>query len=610
MITEESIEKVKDKIDLVGVIKEFVTLKTKGSDQLGLCPFHTEHTPSFRVSKAKGMFKCFGCGKQGDAIDFIKEHKSLSYIEAIKFLADKYHVELEEVKPKKDYAKPEARVQKVSDSTLSYFENQRKITNYTLVRFKVTESVEWMPVHQSEVPAICFNYYRGEELINIKFRAAKKDFKLVKDAELIFYNLNSLENQTDCVIVEGEIDAMSIYEAGIYNVISVPNGAAKGHQKLEYIENCWEDLAGMKKITIMADNDEPGRLLTEELARRLGIERCFKVEYPADCKDANDILVKHGKELLKSTVDQAKQWPIDGVYEMMDLYNDVLSYYQNGYPEGYKVGLPHFDELCSFMQGQYTTVTGIPGSGKSEFIDLIMCLLAKKHGWSFGVCSFENQPAGIHVSKLMEKMTGKSFAFRKNPYNRMSQDDFDRSVDDVASNFYFINITKVDVTLQGLLNKAKELVERKGIKGLLIDPWNYIEHKIPGGYTETQYISESLTLIKSFALKMGIHIFLIAHPTKVPKDKATGKYEIPTMYSISGSAHFFNKTDIGMTVYRDFENNLVTVYINKMRYPWLGKTGFASFTYNTETRQYKPEGDNSIPPDGYTPVITDDEKLF
>ena len=88
--------------------------------------------------------------------------------------------------------------------------------------------------------------------------------------------------------------------------------------------------------------------------------------------------------------------------------------------------------------------------------------------------------------------------------------------------------------------------------------------------------------------KLGIHIFLIAHPTKLQKDKATGKYEVPTMYSISGSANFFNKTDNGLTIYRDFETNVVTAYVQKIRWWWLGKIGFTSFSFNTLTRQYQP----------------------
>jgi len=121
---------------------------------------------------------------------------------------------------------------------------------------------------------------------------------------------------------------------------------------------------------------------------------------------------------------------------------------------------------------------------------------------------------------------------------------------------------------------------------VVIDPWNYIEHKVPQGYTETQYISEALTLIREFAVRCDVHVFIVAHPRKLAKER-DGKYPPATMYDISGSAHFFNKTDNGMSIHRDFETGVVTAYVQKVRFSWLGKIGFACYTYDTLTRQYK-----------------------
>jgi twinkle protein len=415
-----------------------------------------------------------------------------------------------------------------------------------------------------------------------------KHFKLGKDAELIFYNLDCLEGAKECLIVEGEIDALSVYEAGYYTVLSVPNGASKGSQKLEYLDNCWEHFTDIQKIIIWTDNDEAGYNLREELARRIGKEKCFRVQHFADCKDANEVLVKHGKETVLQMIEEAQPFPIEGIITMDEMFEDVTNFYHNGYPQGVKTGIEGLDEYVSFMTGQFTTVTGIPGSGKSEFVDYIMCQLSKLHGWGWGVCSFENQPSSIHVTKLIEKLTGKSFAFRRERFNRVSEEEMFNACIAIHEHFHFINIHELDVTLTGILEKAEELVKRKGIKGLLIDPWNYIEHKIPKGYTETQYISESLTKLKSFALRTGVHVILIAHPTKIQKDKATKKYDIPTLYQISGSAHFFNKTDNGITVYRDFQTNIVEIHVQKVRYSWLGKVGLCGFNYDIETRHYSP----------------------
>lgn len=586
MIKESCIEEVKDlaSTKIVEVLQGFLKLKRDGASYKGLCPFHNEKSPSFSVSGAKGLYKCFGCGRSGNAITFLMEHERKTYMEAVNWIAEKYNIEMEQEKTKKEYTKPPIRLEKLETETISYFEKHRGISNNTLLRFKVTDSVEWMPKAGAEIPVICFNYFQDNALVNIKFRGKGKDFKMVKDAKLIFYNIDAIKGQRECVICEGEIDCMALYEAGIYNAISVPSGAAKGNLKLEYLDNCWELLEDKERVVIMTDNDEPGKALRDELARRLGYHRCLKVEYPKDCKDSNDVLLKHGRDELKRIVEEAKEWPLEGVLSVMDdLIEEICDYWDNGFPKGIELGIPFFDELLTLQGGQYTTVTGIPGSGKSEFVDYMMAQSTMIYDWKWAICSFEN-PAAVHVTKLMQKFSGRAFGFRKNPEHRMSIQQFQDTVFKVHEYYKFINTKQTDITLEGILAKATEMVKRFGIKGLLLDPWNYIEHQMPAGKSETQYVSEALTKIHMFSVLNGVHTILVAHPTKLKKEN--GKYEVPTLYHISGSAHFFNKTDNGMSVYRDFESNIVTVYVQKVRFDWIGKIGFASFNYNPDTRQY------------------------
>jgi twinkle protein len=445
-----------------------------------------------------------------------------------------------------------------------------------------------MPNAQKEIPVICFNYYRNEQLVNIKYRGAQRDFKLNKASELIFYNIDAIKDEDTCIIVEGEVDALSMYEAGVYNVVSVPNGTTpKGNQRLSYLDNCYEYFVGKKKIILATDQDKVGKLLKEELIRRLGKNRCFEVEYPDGCKDANDVLKFHGKAALALLVDQARELPIEGIVNHDDIESDILNYYENGYPQGTKIGIEGFDEYLQFMPGQFTTITGIPGHGKSEWVDNMIAHTAVKSGWKWAICSFENTPASLHGTKLAEKIGGKAFDFRRDPQNRIAPSDLKLILSFIGSNFAFINTTDTDITLDGILAKTAELVARKGINGLLIDPWNYIEHKIPNGVPETLYISDCLTRVKLAAMKLGIHIILIAHPAKLNKAAGQKSYDVPTLYSISGSAHFYNKTDNGITVYRDFEKETVNIYVQKVRYSWLGKLGTIQYRFNTFTRQYE-----------------------
>lgn len=534
--------------------------KTSGSTKV-VCPFCSEtrkhkKDPCLSVDIDAGLYNCHHCAKSGRVYE----------------------------RRVKEYSKPPARLEKLSPTTIDYFEHYRGITNNTLLRFGVTETTEWMPKAASEVQVICFNYFRNDELVNIKFRGKGKDFKMSKDAELIFYNLDALEGFNSAVIVEGEIDALSMHEVGIYNAVSVPNGASLGSQKLEYLDNCWQAFEGIEKIILCVDDDQAGRNLHEELGRRLGKEKCWLVSYPEGCKDANEVLMKHGKEALRQMVEQATQWPLEGIVSMDEMFTEVCEFYEHGYPLGAETRIPNFDELLTFVPGQLTIITGIPGSGKSEFVDLLMVQLAKHHGWTWGVCSFENPPS-YHVTKLVEKFTDKSFAFRKDPAQRVNKEEFDYGVGMTDKFFHFINLSLIDITMDGLLEKAEELVKRKGINGVLLDPWNCIEHKFTGE-NESKYVLECLNKLINFLDRNKVHGFLVAHPTKLQKDKTTRKYEVPTMYNISGSANFFNRAHNGISVWRDFQTNVVDVYVQKVKWSWLGKIGFCSFNFDTFTRKY------------------------
>lgn len=588
MISQETIEAIKSKAQIVDVVSDYVKLKKQGVNHTGLCPFHNEKSPSFTVNQAKQMYKCFGCGKSGDSIQFIIEHANKTYVEAIQILAAKHNVEVEETGPKREYVKPVQRLEKLEQKKIEWFEKERGISNDTLLRMKITEAKEWMPQFEKEVPVICFNYFRNDQVTNIKFRGPQKSFKLSKDAELIFYNIDAIRGENTAVIVEGEIDTLTLIESGIYNVVGVPNGTPpkNSNMNLEYLNNCWEDFSKLKTVIIAVDNDEVGKYLKEELARRIGKEKCKMVTYPEGCKDPNEILLRYGKQGVREFIDSARSWPVAGMVEMEDQIEEVYRYYEEGYPPGMKSFVPGFDDLLTFYPGHLTMITGIPGHGKDEFCNELMVKLAKNQQMIWGVFNFE-EPAAIHTTKLIEKHSEKAFAFRRDPANRLTKDQFDRGAVFVQDHFHQASMGDIDVTMQGIIDKATELVMRYGVNGIIINPWNYLEHKKNMGQSETDYISEVLTKLCIFLWKYGVHCFLIAHPTKIQKDKTSGKYEIPTLYNISGSAHFFNKTHNGICVYRHYDKPQTDVYVQKVKWYWLGQIGWSSYRFNTDTRQYE-----------------------
>lgn len=547
------------------IIKLGINLKGKSHGLIKtICPKCShlrkhKDDPCLSVNIDEGFYRCHNCEYKGT----VKEKRM------------KQH----------NYKIPEFNNTSLSDKAISYLTETRKLSKYALIKFQITDKNEYFPQSQSDERCILFPYFKNDIVVNIKYRSNKKNFKMVKEAELCFYNHDCLYDASDYVVItEGEFDAMSVYDSGFTKVVSVPNGASKGTQKLECLDNTIDLFDKIDRVYLCTDDDEAGNALREELSRRLGKERCFKVIFPKGCKDANEVLCSHGADVLKECIKDAIPYPIENILTFDDLNESIIDYYVNGFPKGSGIG-DCFDELLVYAGGQLTTITGIPSAGKSEYIDHTVVSLSKRYGQKFGMFSFEN-PAAFHATKLMEKFTGKAFNFRTDNDSRMTPEEHTQAKQFLNEHFFFTNIAEADLTVDGILNKAKELVVRKGINGIVIDPYNYIEHKKDKAQSETEYVSEVLTKIKFFAVKYNVHVWLVAHPTKLRKEN--GKYEVPTLYSISGSAHFFNKTDNGIVVYRDFQTNQIEIYVQKVRFYWMGQVGTAIYEFDKFKRQYIP----------------------
>jgi twinkle protein len=420
-----------------------------------------------------------------------------------------------------------------------------------------------MPQSGKKQKTINFNYYRDNSLINIKYRTADKHFKMVSGAELVFYGLNNLKLESEtCYIVEGEIDALSLYEAGNYVVCSVPNGASKGNQNLTYLDNCYEYFKPFKKIILCTDNDGPGIALRNELARRLGYYRCLYVDFK-DFKDANDILVAKGAEELRKVLKQAKNYPIEGVLNIDDIWKSVLSYSENGITN-YSLDLGESDNFYNMAFGEWTVVSGIPNAGKSDIIDQILVNMAKRYSFRNAIFSPESFPYEGHIKRIANKLNEKN----------CTTDDLNNSKSFIKEYFNWIKIDLANLTLKGILDAFKELVFQKGIKICVIDPYNMLDHSAQRDFS---YIGKQLSLITQFVQQTNTHLFLIAHPRKIESEN--GIFKKPNLYSISGSADFFNKAYNGMIIYRcighktKYKSDLVKVYIEKVKRKENGQLG-------------------------------------
>ena len=277
-----------------------IIIKSGGSNKT-TCPKCSHNRknkkdPCLSVDIENGLYHCHHCGWNGN----------------VKF------------KKKKEYILPEKINTNLNERIITWF-NNRGISESTLLHFKIGESIEYIPQLKVKRRVINFNYYRDNQIVNIKFRDGEKNFKLVSGAELIFYGLNNIKDSEICYIVEGEMDALAMFEAGLYSVVSVPNGANKGSQKLDYLDNCYEYFKEKKSIILCTDNDEAGLSLRNELARRFGSHRCKYVEFE-EFKDANEVLIEKGGEYLRKLIQSAKDFPIEGIINIDNIWQSVLNY--------------------------------------------------------------------------------------------------------------------------------------------------------------------------------------------------------------------------------------------------------------------------------------------
>ena len=464
----------------------------------------------------------------------------------------------------KVYVRPEeAKINPPTSKIVEWFKT-RGISQQTLTDLRCGEGSEYMPQTGKTENTIQFNYIMGDQLINVKYRDGRKNFKLYKGAEKVFYNINSIIGYKECVITEGEMDVLALHEAGIKNAISVPNGATLNSNNLDYLDNCIDYFEDKEKIILAVDNDEPGQALQQELIRRLGAEVCFLATFE-ECKDANDYLIKYGKEALAQRIIKSRPVPLENVTTFKDIEDEITDFVKNGFKRGYQIGIPNFDNIFSTYTGQFITVTGIPSSGKSDFVDQMVVGYNNNYQWKTAFASPENAPTYLHAHKLMRKV------WQDMPTrNDIGTDKWNQVADHVNDNFFFIDMERY--TLESVLRKGAELVKRKGIKCLVIDPFNKIRDVDCKTEDVNRYTMEYLTKIETFAKKYDVLVFIVAHPTKMYKDK-DGKIEEPTMYNIKGGGEWYDASYHGILVHRDYEAKTVKAKVLKVKFQNLGENG-------------------------------------
>ena len=542
---------------------ESLTQGKRGKTLKIVCPQCT-HTRTNKKDKAlsvnldKGVAKCHYC----EAISFRKSEPL-------------------EIKPYKLPKQDWKNYTNLNDRVVKWIESKRKISQKTLKELGVTQEEYYQPQVGQKTQNIVFNYFELDVVVNKKYRTSNKHFTQTKEGKSIFYNLNSVIDQQEAYIVEGEFDVLAMHECGYKNTISLPNGA-NDHDDVWI--NCKQYIDSIKKFYICTDNDPQGNAVADRIAQRLGKYRCVRVLFPN--KDANGELISKGKSAVIKCVNDAQYFKSQGTFNVDDLYDDILKIYDDGLPETIYPKGEFFGELkdaFSVMRGQLSIVTGIPSHGKSNFIEWYVLNLLQDYKMKASFFSPEHHPLALHQTIFMEKFVGKTFW--EDPYNkRMSKKDISDYKEWANEKLYLTSAEDgKSPTWNWLLETFKEQVFVYGIDIFVIDAFNKLEYNNKT-QNELTSIREVLTKLTIFAQLNDVIVFLIAHPRKMTRD-ANNVYQMPGLYDISGSSDFRNICHTGAVVYRHFqpvhnsdtgqeiEKNQVEFKTQKVKFNYQGEIG-------------------------------------
>lgn len=547
-----------------------------GPEVKAICP-RCSHTRKKQTQKClnvnleTGVWHCWHCEWSGKALE--GDSRDRRDHQTRRVTSDK----------PKAYVKPDIKPLGLNASALGWFAT-RGITPDVLERNAVTTARIYMPQLEQEVMAIAFPYSRAGEVLNCKYRDRDKNFRMASGAERLLYGYDDIQPKT--IIVEGEIDKLSVEVAGFANCVSVPDGAPAANtknleSKFDYLND--PRLQAVEKWVIAVDNDAPGQRLQDELIRRFGPERCLIANWPDGSKDANDVLTQHGPVTLRECIELAKPVPIVGVFGAEDFADEFLRMYDEGVPNGISTGWDCMDKNWRVQAGQLVVVTGIPGHGKSEWVDALCVNLALDQGWQTALFSPENHPVRLHMMKLAEKYIGKPY--NKGIHERMTRDEAQQATDWLQTHFHWL--LPEQPSLVEILEKARALVFTRGIRVLVIDPWNEVEHLRPPGMTEAEYVGQSLMQLRRFARKHELLVIVVAHP-KLLEKRTDGKYPVPTPYDISGGAMWRNKADNCIAIYADQLDTKggVEIHVQKVKFKLFGQVGMVPMTWDRPTGRY------------------------
>jgi twinkle protein len=449
--------------------------------------------------------------------------------------------------------------------------------------------------------ALVIPFVRDGKIVRRKYRMFDREegrWSQDKGGLRIAWNEDVLREESligqPLLITEGELDALAAIQCGFARTISVPDGAPppgdrsagdlESGTKYAWLKDIKPFLAKDRcpEIVIAADGDENGAALLHDLSLLLGRFRCKYLAYPLAkspekrgrerLKDLNEVLEDYGSKGVVETVARAQWLRVDGVYRMHELPPlppQVI----------YEPPFALFSENFKVRLGDFAVITGTPGFGKTAFANDLYCRTAAANDLTIAWASFEQEPQGDHKRNLRTWFCGRP-AFELSHEERVEADAW---ID--SRHVFLVPSEDEDATLEWLFDRMEVAVVRFGARIIVIDPWNELEHSRREGESETEYIGRAIRGLKRFAKAFRVHIAVVAHPTKSVKD-ADGKYKMPTLYDISGSANWYNKADLGVIVHRESELDTL-IKVQKSRYhEVIGRPGEVLMQFCRDDRRF------------------------
>ena len=437
---------------------------------------------------------------------------------------------------------------------------------------------------------LAFRFLEHGLVFNVQYKSPDKEFRFEKDCRIAPYNIDAVLGADTVYITEGMMDAAVLVQCGYESVISLPNGCGT---RMSCFDPYREHFRGVK-IVYAGDTDPKGVEKRLEVARYFADNEFRYVEW-AEGKDANDVLMAGGEDLVRCSIeDFSREVPPQGVVTVVDQMEQLNELITNGVPRFPGINLHGFSHLVRFEPGRLMVISGSPGAGKSSFADYVMMSLAVQQSWKAAVYSPEKYPMSLHYFELGQILMGREMSRKNFPPQAI-----ERALRFLRQNIF--HISEECTSIEDIIATATQLVHQKGIRTLLIDPFNYIELPVLTGANDTQKISHVLRQIVDFAHEYKVLVILVAHPKKPQTDGGRkGEPQMPSLYDIAGSADFYNKCDYGLILQRQRSDEyakgatLTWIHVLKIRFRHLGQIGRRAFGYDSTCGRFVGTRDDNL----------------